>query len=337
MQVKISQAERMITAAIKAKVVPMLKGSPGTGKSQLVYQIADQYNLAVVDIRLSQCDPTDLAGFPTINGNKADYVPMAHFPIEGDPLPPGKTGWLIFLDEATSAPAAIQAAAYKLVLDRMVGSHRIHKNAAMVLAGNLETDGAIVYTMSTALQSRLLHLELVIDSEDWLKWAMDHGIDHRITDYIKFKPASLYTFSPDHTDCTYACPRTWEFTDRLLKVIDISSEDAMPLLAGTISEGMSREFLTFCKIYDTLPKQKDIEANPETVKVPTEPSVLFALTGSLSQHMTEANATPVMKYVKRLPAEFQVVMLRECVRKHKAIARHPAIVDWVSSSSHKLF
>jgi MoxR-like ATPase len=111
MQVKISQAARMITAAIQAKVVPFLKGSPGTGKSQVIHQIAESHNLELIDIRLSQCDPTDLAGFPTIQGNKSDYVPMKHFPIEGDALPAGKDGWLIFLDEASSAPPAIQAAA----------------------------------------------------------------------------------------------------------------------------------------------------------------------------------------------------------------------------------
>ena len=60
MQVKVSQATRMITAAIKAKVVPMLKGSPGIGKSQIIWQIAAAYNLMVIDLRLSQCDPTDL-------------------------------------------------------------------------------------------------------------------------------------------------------------------------------------------------------------------------------------------------------------------------------------
>ena len=111
MQVKISQAVRMITTAIKAQVVPFLKGSPGSGKSQIVHQIAKVYNLQVIDLRLSQCDPTDLAGFPTIVDGKADYMPMKHFPIEGDPLPKGMSGWLLFLDEANSAPPAIQAAA----------------------------------------------------------------------------------------------------------------------------------------------------------------------------------------------------------------------------------
>ena len=102
----------MITTYIKAGIVPMLEGSPGCGKSQVVHQIADAYNLKLIDLRLSQCDPTDLSGFPTIiGGKKADYMPMAHFPIEGDPIPDGYAGWLLFLDEFNSAPNAIQAAA----------------------------------------------------------------------------------------------------------------------------------------------------------------------------------------------------------------------------------
>ena len=337
MQVKISQAVRMITAAIKARVVPMLLGSPGTGKSQIIYQIAEAYNLKVIDIRLSQCDPTDLAGFPEVKDGKADYAPMAHFPIEGDPLPPGYSGWLLFLDEATSAPPAIQAASYKLVLDRMIGTHKLHKNVAMVLAGNLETDGAIVHSMSTALQSRLLHLELVVDQKEWLAWADVNLKSHRIADFIKFKPGLLYTFSADHTDRTYACPRTWEFTDRLLGVLDEDSPDMLPTLAGTISEGVAREFIAFCKVYADLLKPHEIAANPEGVTVPREPSIIWALTGSLSHNMNEDNATQLMKFVTRLPDEFQVVTVREVTRKHKTLNKHPAIAKWVAACGDKYF
>ena len=337
MQVKISQAVRMITAAIKARVVPMLLGSPGTGKSQIVYQIADAYNLKVIDIRLSQCDPTDLAGFPEIRNGKADYAPMAHFPIEGDPLPPGYSGWLLFLDEATSAPPAIQAASYKLVLDRMIGTHKLHKNVAMVLAGNLETDGAIVHAMSTALQSRLLHLELVVDQKEWLDWAAGHLKSHHIPDFIKFKPGLLYTFSANHTDNTYACPRTWEFADRLLGVLDEDSPDMLPTLAGTISEGVAREFIAFRKVYASLLKPHEIAADPEGVRVPTEPSIIWALTGSLSHNMNEDNASQLMKFIARLPDEFQVVTIREISRKHLGMKKHPAIVKWIAASGEKFF
>lgn len=337
MQVKISQAVRMITAAIKAKVVPMLHGSPGIGKSQIIYQIAEAYDLQVIDFRLSQCDPTDLSGFPTIVGEKADYLPMKHFPIEGDPLPPGKAGWLLFFDEATSAPPAIQAAAYKVILDRMVGSHKIHKNCAMVAAGNLMTDGAIVHEMSTALQSRMQHLELVCDAKEWDEWAVTHGIDYRITSFMKYKPGQLFNFSADHTDMTFACPRTWEFTNRILGVMDYSLPDFLPMISGTIGEGVAREFIVFCKIHAELLTPIQIVSNPETVKVPSEPSILFALTGSIAHNIKPDNGEAYMKFVSRLPVEFQVVCLRETVRRNKTMMAHASIQKWITESAASLF
>lgn len=337
MQVKISQAERIIIGAIKSRVVPMLKGSPGCGKSQLIHQIAEQFNLELIDIRLSQCDPTDLAGFPTIEGGKADYAPMKHFPIAGDVLPKGKNGWLLFLDEANSATQAIQAAAYKLVLDRMVGSHKLHQNCAIVLAGNLDTDNAITHELSTAMQSRIMHLELTVDYEEWLAWAEKHGINHRITSFIKFKPGSIYTFNPDHTDSTYACPRTWEFADRLLKVIEPESPDAIAALAGVLSEGVAREFLVFSRLYKDLVTLPEILAAPDLVKVPQEPGVLYALTGSLAQHMTPDNTAKLVAFIRRIPMEFQVVCLREVRRRNPDIIRHPAIIGWAEATSMELF
>ena len=207
MQVKINAAASMIAKFIRAKIVVMLSGSPGIGKSHIVHQIAAEYGLKVIDLRLAQCDPTDLAGFPTITGEKASYKPMDTFPIEGDDIPKGYNGWLLFLDELNSAAPSVQASSYKIILDRMVGNHNLHKNVAIVAAGNLETDNAIVQPMSTALQSRMAHLELVVDAKEWVEWASSHGIDYRITSYINFKPDALYTFSPDHTDKTYASPR----------------------------------------------------------------------------------------------------------------------------------
>ena len=343
-QVKISQAITMLTKFIRAGLVPMLRGSPGMGKSSIVHQIAKEYNLKVIDLRLSQCDPTDLMGFPNIKGDKACYVPMETFPIEGDALPINKetkdpyAGWLLFLDEFNGASISVQAAAYKLVLDRMVGLHNLHKNVAIVCAGNLETDNAIVNPMSTAMQSRLVHLELVSDVVEFTDWCAANNIDHRISDYVRFKPGNVYSFSPDHTDHTYACGRTWEFANRILGVTTgLDDPDLLPMLTGAISEGVAREFLGFCKIYQDLPKPREIEMSPDTVKVPDEPSILYALTGSISHNATKDNFGQFMKFITRLPVEFQVVTLRETVRRNKSMMGHPAVQKWVTESAASLF
>lgn len=339
MEVKISQAVSMITTAIKCGLVPMIEGSPGMGKSEIVQQIAKSYGLKLIDLRLSQCDPTDLLGFPTIGTNidptkaRAGYVPMDTFPLENDTIPQGYNGWLIFMDEFSSAMRAVQAAAYKIVLDRKVGQQSLHKNVAIVCAGNKETDNAIVEPMSTALQSRLVHMELVVDAEEWLQWAASNKVDHRITSYVGWKPDALYSFQADHTDKTYACPRTWEFANRLLKNISTLDKDALPLLAGTLSEGIAREFLAYCKVQDKLPKLSQIMAAPETLEVPQDLSTVWALSGFLASQMNEANCAVLLKYIQRFAIENQVFCLRDTTRRNPALKKHPALLAWVIHNS----
>lgn len=60
MKVKLSQAHDMIVQCIKVGLVPIVKGSPAVGKSSIVHQIAKEFDLKVIDLRLAQCDPTDL-------------------------------------------------------------------------------------------------------------------------------------------------------------------------------------------------------------------------------------------------------------------------------------
>ena len=337
MQVKISQAVSMAAKFLKAKLVPMVAGSPAIGKSAIAKQLAKDFNLFMIDMRLAQCDPTEVSGFPRIANDKAGYVPMETFPVEGDPIPEGYSGWLLFLDEFNSCSTAVQAAAYKLVLDRMVGKYHLHKNVAIMCAGNLESDNAIVNATSTALQSRLVHMELVVSVPDWIDWASKNNIDFRITSFIEFKPESLYTFKPDHCDVTYASPRTWEFANRVLKVTDEASSDILPMLAGTLTEGVAREFLTFCKIYQTLPSMTQIVMSPDTTPVPTELSTLFALSGSISQHTTVDTHKQMMKYILRMPLEFQVVCLRSAIRRNMEIMAHPDTQAWLERVGNTLF
>ncbi len=226
---------------------------------------------------------------------------------------------------------------YKVILDRKIGQYKLHKNVAVCAAGNLETDNAVVEPMSTALQSRMVHLELVTDLKEWIDWATPNGINHKVTSYLKFKPGNLYTFSPEHTDKTYACPRTWEFASRILNITEEGSPDLLPMLSGAISEGVAREFLGFCKIYNNLPTLAEIVLSPETIKVPSEPSILFALTGAIAHNANKENITQLMKFVERLPVEFQVVCLRESVRRSPEIKKNPALLAWITKSAAELF
>lgn len=341
MKSTLSQASQLIELYLQLKLVPMLKGSPGIGKSQCVYAIAKKYNLLLIDLRLSQCDPVDLMGFPKIspgsNGDRGGYVPMTTFPIEGDSIPKGYNGWLLFLDELNTAPTAVQAAAYKLILDKMVGEHKLHKNVAIVAAGNLETDGAIVQEMSTALQSRMVHIEVEVNVKEFIDWATDNKLDSRITSYFELCPQNLHKFSPDHTDHTYPCPRTWEFSNRIIKDTPESNPLFLPALAGALGEGTAREFSAYCELYSQLPKITQLVSNPKSIPMPEDPSVLWALTGAVSEATTDGNCSSLMEFVDRMPIEFQVVTTRQMRRKHPQLETHKAMVKWVVANAAQIY
>ena len=109
--VSLKQATEFCFQTLKANLVPYLAGSPGVGKSAVAHQLAKKFNLKLIDIRLSQEDPTVLNGFPELKDGRSSYAPPKRFPLIDDEVPKGYSGWLIFFDELPSAPRSVQAAA----------------------------------------------------------------------------------------------------------------------------------------------------------------------------------------------------------------------------------
>jgi len=303
--------------------------SPAIGKSQIVSQLCEKYNLKMIDLRLSQCDPLDLQGMISVNEdrNLASYIPMDTFPTEDTPLPEGKAGWVLFLDEANSASLSIQAAAFKLVLDRMVWQYKLHSKVFMVCAGNLSTDKGITTRLSTPMQSRLAHFELKPDITSWIDWADISGIDYRIKAYLQFKPEMLYKFDPKHNDHTFASPRTWEFASRLIKDDELT-ENSLVLMSSVVSEGVAREFYSYTKIFKELPNIESIIKNPDTTKVPDEPSILYAVSGLISHHLNTGNAKQLMKYLRRINIEFAIICLTSAAKRDASLLKQDDIVDF---------
>lgn len=333
--------KKALVVALKAGLVSMLVGSPGIGKSDIINGIANEHNWAVIDLRLAQCDPTDLNGFPNVNQktNRAGYLPFETFPVMGDKLPPGKNGWLIFMDEFNSGDRDVQKAAYKLILDRKVGKFDLHQNVVIICAGNLETDNAIVEEMSSALQSRLVHLELTLDYNAWLDWASQNALDPRIMAYIRSNPKMLSSFDPDAEggQRTYACPRTWHFASKLLEHMEITDPVARPLLSGALSEGPAREFITWLRIYKDLPEKDTIINSPATALIPNSTGGIYAISGSISKWADSSNITPIMKYLARLPMEYQVMCLTDMSHRTPALLHSPPVANWIAVNNSDLF
>ena len=347
-----TEAEELVEINLRAKNVTFLKGSPSTAKSSIVAKIAKKYNLKLIDIRLSQCEPPDLNGMPRINKekNKAEYVPMETLPIWSDSLPLDHqgnemAGWLIFMDEMNGAEDSTQKSSYKVVFDKLVGQEPLHPNVGIVAAGNLATDNALVEELSSALKSRLCTINVRPDTAGFIKFMIGNGFSHEIISFLEFKPKAHYTFDPDTVDGvdTYACNRTWMFLDQMFKQLSdpASYKLALPLFTSAVGEGVAREFIAYLKHFAKLPKMAEILANPETAVLPKEPGSQYAITGAIADNATPDTIPALMKYINRLPMDYQVVTLRSVLRKGEetkdAYINIQEIQDWLDKNSALIF
>lgn len=273
---------------------------------------------------------------------------MDTFPVEGSSLPINKetgvqyAGWLLFLDELSSAPASVQAAAYKLCLDRMVGQLPLHAAVRIAAAGNLDTDRAITNEMSSAMKSRLVHTSVHLDTQEFIDYMQAENWHPLITSYIGFKPEAAYTFNPDSSDATYACPRSWEFMNRLLhNGLDLSPSctTTLPVILGTIGS-VGNEFLSFSRLATSdLPTIPQIVADPTNTPLPNDLGLIWALIGSIAAEAAkDFTVLPqLVTYVNRMAVEHQVICLRDLIKRNKASMGTPSIQQWISSNSAFLF
>lgn len=309
---------------LRRKLQPVfIWGPPGAGKSGVVWQTAEDNEDQVIDIRLSMLDPTDLKGFPIADQQKqvmrwlqADFLPH-------DP----KWKGIIFFDEANAAPKSVEAPMYQLTLDRKLGDYKLPENASIIMAGNRETDRAIANRQSSALANRLVHLYFEVNLDDWITWGIKKGnISTSLIAFMRFRPELLHKFDPNSK--AWPSPRTWMFANSLMDT-GLSRDSEFEVLKGTVGEGAAGEYQAFMNVWRDLPKIEDIMKNPAKAKKPTSPDALYAISTSLAEHTKEKrDFETIYEYITQLDMEYQVVYIRDCVRRDKPIENSKKFVEW---------
>lgn len=320
---KPSKIAEKLWVCIKANLATFIWGPPGVGKSEVVAQVAKSGGYKLTDVRAVLLDPVDLRGIPSIENGEAKWCPPSF-------LPKGKGKQMLFLDELNAAPLLVQAACYQLVLNRKIGEYSLPKDCVIVAAGNRETDRAVVSRMSTALKSRFIHLDFDSDLNDWCEWALDNGVKTEVIAFVRFRPELLNNFDPKRNDRTYACQRTWVFLSNIMQA-DSDGLD-YDLASGIVGELAATEFMAFLKIYMNLPDPDAILLAPDKAPVPEDNlATLYAICGSLSVKASEQTMPRLVKYANRLPAEFSVLLIRDCIKHDVNVVKTRAFIEWTSA------
>lgn len=316
------ELNEFLALAKSTKLPLMVRGGPGVGKSSIFRQFAaaqgDSYRY--LDSQAIYFDPTDIKGFPKVNGKVTEWLPPAEFPTQGEGM------WVI--EELPSAAPAVQAAFYQLMLDRQIGAYRLPDGWFIVATGNRLIDKGVVNRMPSPLVSRMWHVELQVSIDAWTEHALGSGIVPELIAFFRLRSGLLNNFDPKNwvADTPYCCPRTVEFLSRLMQAS--SRKPSLTLVCATIGESAGIEFYSFLEIYKEVPSLDAILLDPDTVPVPEKPAALYALMAGLARKVTPQNADRMFRYLARMPKEFEVCGVRDCQRANKAITQTTAFTEW---------
>lgn len=245
----------------------LLWGAPGSGKSTFVAQLHREH-FPVVTLVASIHDPTDFSGLPLLVDGRMRFAP----PAWAEVFEHAGQG-ILFLDELTTAPPAVQAALLRLVLERKLGSLELSRGVRVVAAANPPDIAAAGWELSLPLANRFVHLQWQLDDNTYIR-ALEEGFgqvdlwrevsepEHArrrqywsavVANFLRRNPQMAYT-QPAEGEYAFASPRTWDYAIALMATCDLlgvahdkstsaGAEVFLNLIQGCVGKGAATAFV----------------------------------------------------------------------------------------------
>lgn len=301
-----------LTLAVQADLPVLLWGEPGIGKTAAIGHLAESLDLPLTTVIASVHEPSDFSGLPVVGDDPA---------VQGVPMAPpdwavrlAETGrGLLFLDELSTAPPAVQAALLRLVLERRVGALRLPPGVRIVAAANPRSSAADGWELSAPLANRFVHLQWTFNPDvvvrglagTWPRAVLPHLDPANLTDAVAFARRAvcgLLTTRPTlvhklpsgeaRRGGAWPSPRTWDMTLRLVAfatAAGTSREVLSMLVRGTVGDGPGLELLASMDRLDL----------PDPEALLADPSALLPERGDLRQAALDG----VVEAVRKAPTE----------------------------------
>lgn len=312
-------AKSVVREMVENKMPVAMWGPSGAGKSSMVKEIAEdmtaeyKQEVGMIDIRLSQIEPTDLRGIlvADVPNKKGIWLPPSMLPTDPD--------WvgIIMLDEISSAPPMVQSAAYQLILDRKLGEYVLPEGAALVAAGNRDSDKGTYFRLAAPLANRFAsHIELEVSLAEWKKWAYRVGIDASILGYLSFNPEALHKFDGASKEKGFPTPRSWESSSKVLK-FNLSERIMKETILGGVGSGIGNDFWAYREILHGVVETATILDMNKDYELPNDISASYAINASIIHHLKdrkllEEEVLAVYRYLNKIPQdEVRVASFRE--------------------------
>jgi hypothetical protein len=268
---------------IAANVPVVLWGPPGQGKTSVVDQLARDQGLRLETVIASIREPSDFAGLPVVDAAGGVRLAAPRWALGLTETGSG----IVFFDELSTAPPAVQAAMLRVVVDRVVGDLALPPEVRVVAAANppgLATDG---WDLAPPMANRFCHLEWSLPAATlrdgfaygWSRVdvpvvtpaavAAEFDAAKRLVGaFLGSRPelATRLPASAAEAGFAFPTPRSWEMAARLTaagRAAGTTTAVLNLLLAGCVGTAAAIELATYVDRLD-LPDPESLLENPDS-------------------------------------------------------------------------
>lgn len=225
----------------------LIVGNHAVGKSEVVFQVAEECGYKVIDKRFSCLEVGDLVG---LSEKSADGKSTINLKPDWFPSGEGFEKTILFLDEFVRANRDIKNAAMQIVLDRRLNGWKLPADCMVVAAINDGDLYDMVGGLDVAQQSRFQMVELAPTVAEWLEWAAgEGGVSYYVTQFISNHPTYLDP-PPLHEDDginRYPDRRAWvALADEITSDGKKPQVRDIPLMASYVGMVAGAMFVQFC-------------------------------------------------------------------------------------------
>ncbi|MGW6502600.1 ATP-binding protein [Nonomuraea angiospora] len=306
-----SAVREAVAVAVAANLPVILWGAPGTGKTSSVLALGARLGLPVEVVVGSIREPSDFSGLPVLRDGGTWFAP----PRWAERLAAAGHG-LLFLDELTTAPPAVQAAMLRVVLERTVGDLTLPDEVRIVAAANPPDQAADGWDLSAPLANRLIHLHWQVEAADIAEgFATGFAVPEPapapspaavararalVGAFLRVRPELVLAVpdSPERAGRGWPSPRSWEMAARAVAACEhgmaartsaggegdkVSEDVVAELVLGAVGEAAGFELISWLRNLD-LPDPQTLLTDRHA-PLPDRVDRLYAVLGAVVSHV----------------------------------------------------
>lgn len=257
---------KSVELILSTEEVPLVVGESGIGKTALAKKLAKDNNWVLVTIDGNLLKEGEIGGLPTVesylsddgSGNKIEKkttIYAVHNKLrEIDEAINRGENVLLFIDEINRCEHTVQQELMNLILNREINGYKLPKDVKILSAMNPSSKYGSdfdyqVVDMDAAQENRFVWLNMEPDYNQWLKWAINAGIEPKVIEFISTFPEYLHKINDEDVRAT---PRSYERVSKTYKIYK-EQQDTIPksvfvnVIKGNVGKVIAEEFVSFVK------------------------------------------------------------------------------------------